>query len=71
MNGCHNREHDRYMPCRKCQEKRAYTQGIVRASIVAYNEGRAGNPYHPGYTEHEAMAWEIGQAEVEKGNRVG
>jgi hypothetical protein len=33
---------------------------------VAYNEGRAGNPYHPGYTEHEAMAWEIGQAEVEK-----
>ena len=41
-------------------------QGIVRSSIVAYNEGRAGNPYHPGYTQHEAMAWEIGQAEVEK-----
>jgi len=63
MNGCHNRE-PKYLGM---DEK----QGIVRASIVAYNEGRAGNPYHPGYTEHEAMAWEIGQAEVEKGNRVG
>jgi len=36
---------------------------IVRSSIVAYNEGLAGLPYNPAYTTHEAMAWEIGQAE--------
>ena len=71
MNGNYCHEHERYMPCRKCQAKRVYLQGIVRSSIVAYNEGRAGNPYHPGYTEHEAMAWEIGQAEVDAGNGVG
>lgn len=43
---------------------------IVRSSIVAYNEGRAGNPYHPGYTDHESIAWQIGQAEVEKVKRA-
>ena len=36
-------------------------QAIVRASIVAYKEALAGNPYHPGYTEHERMAWEMGR----------
>lgn len=35
---------------------------IVRSSIVAYNEGRAGSPYHPGYTEHERIAWEAGHS---------
>lgn len=39
---------------------------IVRSSIVAYKEGRNGESYHPGYTEHERMAWEIGLADVEK-----
>jgi hypothetical protein len=43
----------------------------ARAIIHAYKEGLFGFPDHPGYTEHEAMAWEIGQAEVEKGNGVG
>ena len=70
MNGCNNREHERYMPCRKCQARKASLQGIVSASIVAYKEGRAWNPYHPGYTDHERMAWEIGQAEVEKVKRA-
>mgnify|MGYP001770376624 CR=1 FL=1 len=35
---------------------------IVRSSIVAYNEALAGNPYHPGYTEHERIAWEAGHS---------
>ena len=43
---------------------------IVRSSIVAYNEALAGNQYHPGYTEHEAMAWEMGRAEIEKVKRT-
>lgn len=39
---------------------------IVRAVVLAYKEGKNGEPYHPGYTPHEAMAWQIGQAGVEK-----
>lgn len=38
-------------------------EAIVRSSIVAYKEGRNGESYHPGYTEHESMAWEIGRKE--------
>ena len=38
-------------------------EAIVRSSIVAYKEGRNGESYHPGYTEHERMAWEIGLKE--------
>lgn len=41
-------------------------RAIVRSSILAYKEGMNGESYHPGYTEHERMAWEIGQAEVER-----
>ena len=44
-------------------------QAIVRSSILAYKEARNGESYHPGYTEHERMAWEIGRAEVEKVKR--
>lgn len=32
-------------------------QGIVRASIHAYNAGKRWEQYEPGYTEHEGMAW--------------
>lgn len=32
----------------------------VRATIVAYNEGRAGDSYHPGYTDRERIAWNQG-----------
>ena len=45
-------------------------QGIVRASIHAYNAGKRWEEYEPGYTEHERMAWEIGRAEVEKVKRA-
>lgn len=44
-------------------------QGIVHASIHAYNAGKRWEQYEPGYTEHERMAWEIGRAEVEKVKR--
>lgn len=44
-------------------------QAIVRSSIVAFNEGRHGVPYHPGYTEHEAMAWETGRKWFEDGKK--
>lgn len=37
--------------------------GIVSAIILAYKEGRNGEAYHPGYTPHEAVAFEIGQRE--------
>ena len=70
MNGNYCHDHERYMPCRKCQDKRAYTQGIVRSSIHAYNAGKRWEDYEPGYTDHEAMAWEIGRAEVEKEKRA-
>lgn len=48
------------------KEHDARQAGIVRAVVLAYKEGKNGEPYHPGYTEHEAMAWQIGQADVEK-----
>lgn len=48
------------------QPLRADLQGIVRASIHAYNAAKRWEEYEPGYTEHERMAWEIGRAEVEK-----
>lgn len=38
-------------------------QVIVRSSIHAYKEGRNGESYHPGYTDHERIAWEIGRKE--------
>lgn len=47
--------------CPDCNPRPDLT-AIVRSSIVAYNEGRAGNPYHPGYTEHERIAWEAGHS---------
>lgn len=37
--------------------------GIVSAIILAYKEGKNGEAYHPGYTPHEAVAFEIGQRE--------
>lgn len=48
------------------KEHDARQAGIVRAVVLAYKEGKNGEVYHPGYTEHEAMAWQIGQADVEK-----
>ena len=44
-------------------------QAIVRSSIVAFNEGRHGIPYHPGYTEHEGIAWGIGRKWFEDGKK--
>jgi len=40
--------------------------GIVSAIILAYKEGKNGEAYHPGYTPHEAVAFEIGQRETKK-----
>jgi len=40
--------------------------GIVSAIILAYKEGKNGEAYHPGYTPHEAAAFEIGQRETKK-----
>ena len=41
-------------------------ESTVRPIIVAYNEGKSGNPYHPGYTENERVAWEIGKRHAEQ-----
>lgn len=45
------------------KEHDARQAGIVRAVVLAYKEGKNGEPYHPGYTPHEAVAFEIGQRE--------
>lgn len=45
------------------KEHDARQAGIVRAVVLAYKEGRNGEAYHPGYTPHEAAAFEIGQRE--------
>jgi len=45
------------------KEHDARQAGIVRAVVLAYKEGKNGEAYHPGYTPHEAVAFEIGQRE--------
>ncbi len=45
------------------KEHDARQEGIVRAVVLAYKEGKNGEAYHPGYTPHEAAAFEIGQRE--------
>lgn len=36
---------------------------IASAIVMAYKCGKLGHAYEPGYTEHEAVAWEIGNRE--------
>lgn len=39
----------------------ALPQSVMRASIVAYKEGKNGIERHPGNTAHENAAWEWGR----------